>query len=86
MKKRFPEEQIIGSLCEVEADVPVKELCRRHGFSDASYYLWCSRFGEMSVPNAKRLMELETGNAGGPPTGPGNATRFLGRNGCLRVE
>ncbi|HDR9764097.1 TPA: transposase [Burkholderia cepacia ATCC 25416] len=38
MKKRFTEQQIIGFLKEAEAGVPVKELCRKHGFSDASVY------------------------------------------------
>ena len=38
MKKRFTEAQIIGFLKEAEAGVPVKELCRKHGFSDASFY------------------------------------------------
>ena len=63
MKKRFSEEQIIGFLKEADAGVPVKELCRRHGFSDASYYLWRSKFGGRSVSDAKRLKELETENA-----------------------
>ena len=62
MKKRFTEEQIIGFLREAEAGLPVKELCRRHGFSEASYYLWRSKFGGMSVSDAKRLRELETEN------------------------
>jgi len=63
MKKRFTEEQIIGFLREADSGVPVKELCRKHGFSDASYYLWRSKFGGMSVPDAKRLKELERENA-----------------------
>ena len=63
MKKRFTEEQIIGFLREAEAGLPVKELCRKHGFSEASYYLWRSKFGGMSVPDAKRLKELETENS-----------------------
>lgn len=62
MKKRFTEEQIIGFLREAESGLPVAELCRRHGFSEASYYLWRSKFGGMSVSDAKRLKELETEN------------------------
>jgi putative transposase len=62
MKKRFSEEQIIGFLREADAGLPVKDLCRKHGFSEGSYYLWRSKFGGMSVPDAKRLKELETEN------------------------
>lgn len=39
MKKRFSEEQIIGFLKQADAGMPVKDLCRQHGFSDASFYL-----------------------------------------------
>ena len=63
MKKRFSEEQIIGFLKQAEAGVPVKELCRQHGFSDASFYTWRAKFGGMTVPDAKRLKELESENA-----------------------
>jgi putative transposase len=63
VKKRFSEEQIIGFLREAEAGLPVKDLCRRHGFSEASYYLWRSKFGGMTVSEAKRLKELESENA-----------------------
>ena len=63
MKKRFTEEQIIGFLREAETGLPVAELCRRHGFSEASYYLWRNKFGGMSVSDAKRLKELELENA-----------------------
>lgn len=63
MKKRFSEEQIIGFLREAEAGLAVKDLCRRHGFSEASYYLWKAKFGGMTVSDAKRLKELETENA-----------------------
>lgn len=63
MKKRYTEEQIIGFLREADSGMPVKELCRRHGFSEASYYLWRSKFGGMSVPDAKRLKALESENA-----------------------
>src|SRR5450755_4481530 len=62
MKKRFTEAQIVGFLKEADAGLPVKDLCRRHGFSEGSYYLWRSKFGGMSVSDAKRLKELESEN------------------------
>ena len=62
MKKRYTEEQIIKFLKEADSGVPIKELCRRHGFSDASYYLWRSKFGGMDVSDAKRLKALEAEN------------------------
>jgi putative transposase len=63
VKKRFSEEQIIGFLREADKGVAVKELCRKHGFSEASYYLWRSKFGGMEVSGAKRLKALEAENA-----------------------
>jgi putative transposase len=63
VKRRFTEEQIIGFLKQAEAGVPVKDLCRKHGFSDASYYTWRAKYGGMNVSEAKRLRELEAENA-----------------------
>ena len=63
MKKRFSEAQIIGFLKEAEAGMPVKELCRKHGFSDASFYTWRAKYGGMDVTEAKRLKALEQENA-----------------------
>lgn len=62
MKKRYSEEQIIGFLREADAGLPVKELCRKHGFSEASYYGWKARFGGMNVSDAQRLKALEAEN------------------------
>ena len=62
MKKRFSEGQVIGFLREADAGIPVKDLCRQHGFSEASYYLWRSKFGGMTVSDAKRLKELSAEN------------------------
>ena len=55
MKKRFTETQIIELLRGAETGMPVRQLCRKHGFSEASYYLWRSKFGDMSGSDAKRL-------------------------------
>ncbi|PTR10221.1 putative transposase [Nitrosospira sp. Nsp5] len=62
MKKRYSEEQIIGFLKEADAGMPVVELCRKHGFSDASYYKWKAKFSGMEVSDAKRLKALEAEN------------------------
>jgi putative transposase len=62
VKKRYTEEQIIGFLKEAEGGVPVKELCRRYGFSEPSYYAWRSKFGGMEVSDAKKLKALEIEN------------------------
>lgn len=63
MKTRFNEEQIIGLLREADAGLPIKELCRKHGFSEPSYYGWKAKFGGMSVSDAQRLKSLESENA-----------------------
>ena len=50
MKKRFMEARFIGFLKEAEAGMPVKALCREHGFSDASCYTWRPMFGGLECP------------------------------------
>lgn len=63
MKKRFTEGQIIGVLKQAEAGLPVKELCRQHGISEATYYNWKSKYGGMTESEAQRLRALELENA-----------------------
>jgi putative transposase len=63
VKKRFTKEQIIGFLREADKGIALKELCRKHGFSEASYYLWRSKYGGMDISDAKRLKALEVENA-----------------------
>ena len=61
-KSKYSEEQIIGFLKQAEAGLPIKELCRKGGFSDATFYKWRSKYGGMEVPDARRLRELEAEN------------------------
>ena len=62
-RSRFSEEQIIGILKEHQAGLGPKELCRKHGVSDATFYKWRSKFGGMEVPDVKKLKSLEAENA-----------------------
>ena len=62
-KSRFTEEQIIGFLKQAEVGMPIKELCRQGGFSDATFYKWRAKYGGMQATDAKRLRELESENA-----------------------
>ena len=62
-KSRFSEEQIIGFLKQADGGLPIKELCRKGGFSDATFYKWRAKYGGMDVSDAKRLRELEAENA-----------------------
>ena len=62
-KSRFTESQIVAILSQADAGISVQELCRKHGISPATYYSWKSKYGGMSVPDLKRLKELEEENA-----------------------
>jgi putative transposase len=61
--KRFSEEQIIAVLKEAEAGAKTKELCRRHGISDATFYNWKAKYAGMTVSEVRRLKELESENS-----------------------
>ena len=61
-KARFTETQIVGILNEAEAGMKVKDLCRKHGISDATFYTWRSKYGGMEVSDAKKLKALDEEN------------------------
>jgi putative transposase len=62
MKRRFTDEQIIGILKEHEAGITAKDLCRKHGMSDATFYKWKAKFSGLEVNEARRLRDLEDEN------------------------
>ena len=62
-RSRFTETQIISILSEVDVGLSVKEVSRKHGISDATYYNWKSKYGGMSANELKRLREVEEENA-----------------------
>lgn len=60
---RFSEEQIIAVLKESEAGAKTKDLCRRHGISEPTFYNWKAKYAGMTVSEARRLKELEQENS-----------------------
>lgn len=62
MKRRFSDEPIIMMIKEQESGLPTKEVCRRHGLSEASFYKYKSKFGGMEVSDAKKFRVLEDEN------------------------
>ncbi len=61
-KRRYSEEQIIKVLREQESGLKVSELCRKYGISEQTFYRWRSKYGGMSVSEARRLKVLEEEN------------------------
>lgn len=61
-KARFTETQIVLILKSADAGMNVKDLCRQHGISEATYYNWKSKYGGLEASDVKRLKELEAEN------------------------
>ena len=52
---RYTEEQIIGILKQHQAGLGAKEICRKYGISDATFYKWRSRFTRWILENRPAL-------------------------------
>jgi putative transposase len=61
-RSKFSETQIISILKAVEAGRRVRDVCREHEVSDATYYKWKSKYGGMQASDIKRLRKLEDEN------------------------
>lgn len=63
MRRKFSESQIVAAIKKQESGIPVKELCREIGISDATFYNWKAKYGGMDVSEVARIRELEKENA-----------------------
>jgi putative transposase len=61
-KQRFTENQIISILKQAEEGIPVPELCREHGISNASFYKWRSKYGGMDASMISDMKSLAEEN------------------------
>jgi putative transposase len=62
-KKRFTEAQIVSILQMQESGKSVKDICREHGISDATFYNWKAKYGGMEVSDVKKMKDLQDENA-----------------------
>ncbi|KRG66408.1 transposase [Stenotrophomonas humi] len=62
-KSEFTESQIVATLKQVEAGRQVKDVCREFGISEATYYVWKSKYGGMDASDVQRLRDVEAGHA-----------------------
>jgi len=62
-KSKFTESQIVGILGEGESGLPVAEVCRIHGISNATYYQWKRKYSGVSASELKRFKDLEAENS-----------------------
>ncbi len=62
MSKRMTESQIVAILKEAEAGMPVKDICRKYGISNSTFYKWREKYGGMEASDMRRLKELEEEN------------------------
>ena len=56
-RTRFSETQIVTILKQADAGIKVKDLCREHGISEATYYNWKAKYGGLEASDLKRLKE-----------------------------
>lgn len=56
------ESQIVAILKEAKAGMPVKEICRKYGISNSTFYKWHEKYGGMEASDVRRLKELEEEN------------------------
>ena len=59
---RYTEAQIIAILRQAEGGVPVAQLCREHGMSDASFYKWRAKYGGMDASMVSQMKAMEEEN------------------------
>ena len=62
-RKNFTEAQIVSILQLQETGRSVKDICREHGISDATFYNWKAKYGGMEVSDVKRMKDLQDENA-----------------------
>jgi putative transposase len=62
-RSRFTEVQVAYALRQAEAGTPVIDVCRGLGISEATFYIWKKKYGDLGASEVRRLRQLEEENA-----------------------
>jgi len=88
-KSKFTEAQIVFAIKQAETGVPVGEVCRKMGISEATFYNWKKKYGGLGVSELRKLRQLEEENrhlwaaGGGPEPGQTNAAGRTAKKGTV---
>ena len=99
-KSKYTDEQIIRALKEVDAGSTAKDVCRKLGVTEQTFYRWKAKYGGMEVSEAKRLRQLEAESSVTVRPGPSGrsktaakaqarcsrARKSAGRSGCWKIS
>jgi putative transposase len=62
-KSRYTEEQIAFALRQAEGGTPVADVCRQMGVSEASFYIWKKKYGQLGLTEIRELRQLRNENS-----------------------
>jgi putative transposase len=62
-RSKYTEEQILFALKQADAGQPVGDVCRQMGISEATFYVWKKRYGNLGLPEVRELRQLRDENA-----------------------
>jgi len=61
-KKGHSEEQILRALRQAESGMRVSDICREHGISDATFYIWKKKYAGLGLSELRELRQLREEN------------------------
>ncbi len=61
-RSKFTEEQVAYVLRQAESGTAVEDICRNMGISQATFYIWKKKYGELGASEVRRLRQLEEEN------------------------
>jgi putative transposase len=62
-RSKFTEKQILFALKQADSGQPVGDVCRQMGISEATFYVWKKRYGDLGLLEVRELRQLRDENA-----------------------